>query len=301
MINEDPIIVLGCAAADISEPRPILDLPSFAALDRKRHDRLAARPSSSSTASGCTPRSWRPWVDLFTQAGYDPIAPGWPGEPATVEEARPHPEPVANTSIDDVVEHYARSSTPSRRPIVIGHSFGGLIAEKLLGQGSVPAAVAIDPAQIKGVLPLPPRPAARGPARPGQPGEPAPRRVPDVEQFRFAFGNALSQDESDALFAMDDPGAGPAAVPGGGRELLPPLAGQGRHRQRGPRPAAAHLGCRGPHRARTCHQVHPEAVPALVRRHRAHAVPRPRPLPDHRQRVVRGRRSRPVRLRAHGA
>src|SRR5476651_1365976 len=100
--------------------------------------------------------SWEPWQDLFRDAGYDPIAPGWPQEPDTVAEARANPEHVANIGIDDAVGHYAGIIDAIGTPaVIIGHSFGGLIAEKLLGQDLAAAAVAIDPAQIKGVLPLP--------------------------------------------------------------------------------------------------------------------------------------------------
>ena len=106
--------------------------------------------------SGCTPRSWDPWLELFREAGYDPIAPGWPNESATVREAREHPEAVAEP------EHRRRRRALRRDhrtlpapPVILGHSFGGLFTEKLLGQGIGAAGVAIDPAQIKGVLPLP--------------------------------------------------------------------------------------------------------------------------------------------------
>lgn len=145
--------------------------------------------------------SWRPWIDLFREEGYAPSAPGWPGDPDTVEEARQNPESVAGYGIDEVVEHYAAliAALPVR-PIVIGHSFGGMIAQKLLGQDRVAAAVAIDAAQIKGVLPLPLSalratfPVFKNPANK--------RRSVSLsaEQFRFAFGNAISEEESTALY-----------------------------------------------------------------------------------------------------
>ncbi|WP_460492719.1 alpha/beta fold hydrolase [Dactylosporangium cerinum] len=76
---------------------------------------------------------------------------GLAGEPGTVAEAREHPEAVADHGIDDVVAHYAKviAALPAK-PILIGHSFGGMIAQKLLGQDLAAAAVAIDAAQIKG-------------------------------------------------------------------------------------------------------------------------------------------------------
>lgn len=145
--------------------------------------------------------SWSPWIDLFRDAGYEPIAPGWPNEPPTVAEAREHPELVANVGIDDVAAHMVQIIDGlEAAPVIVGHSFGGLIAEKLLGEGYGSAAVAIDPAQIKGVLPLP-----LAQLRAGLPalGNPANRHKAvslTSKEFRFGFGNALSQEESDTLF-----------------------------------------------------------------------------------------------------
>jgi alpha-beta hydrolase superfamily lysophospholipase len=146
--------------------------------------------------------SWAPWLEHFRAAGYDPVAPGWPGEPDTVAEARQHPELVANASIDDIAAHYTKIiDSLDAGPVLIGHSFGGLIAEKLLGQGIGAAGVAIDPAQIKGVLPLP---LAQLRAALPALGNPANLRRPvslTEEEFRFGFGNALSEEESAELYS----------------------------------------------------------------------------------------------------
>jgi pimeloyl-ACP methyl ester carboxylesterase len=101
--------------------------------------------------------SWDPWVDFFKEAGYVPSAPGWPGDGDTVADTRDNPERVAGVGIEDVVEYYTGiiHSLPAK-PVVIGHSFGGLIVQRLLGQDLAAAAVAIDPAPIQGVLYLPP-------------------------------------------------------------------------------------------------------------------------------------------------
>jgi pimeloyl-ACP methyl ester carboxylesterase len=145
--------------------------------------------------------SWHPWLDLFRDAGYDPIAPGWPGEPATVEEAREQPERVANIGIDDAVDHFAKIIAGlGANPVIIGHSFGGLIAEKLLGEGIGAAAVAIDPAQIKGVLPLPLAQLRAGLPALGNPANLHRSVSLTQKEFRFGFGNALTEDESNALF-----------------------------------------------------------------------------------------------------
>ncbi len=145
--------------------------------------------------------SWAPWAELFQAAGYAPLTPGWPGTGDTVEETRQKPDQVAGKGIDDIVSHYAqiirRLETP---PIVIGHSFGGLIAQRLLGEDLAAAAVAIDPAPIKGVIYLPPSAlrvasiALRNPANRN-------RAVAlTEEQFRYGFGNALPARESAELY-----------------------------------------------------------------------------------------------------
>lgn len=145
--------------------------------------------------------SWQPWIDLFREAGYDPIAPGWPGEPATVAEARERPDEVADRGIDDVTAHFAEIiSGLSAPPVLIGHSFGGLITEKLLGQGIGAAGVAIDPAQIKGVLPLPLAQLRSGLPALGNPANLHRSVTLTEKEFRYGFGNALTEEESSELF-----------------------------------------------------------------------------------------------------
>ncbi len=145
--------------------------------------------------------SWDAWVEKFNAAGYEPSAPGWPGDSDTVEETRRQAERVAGYGIDAVVDHYAELiGSLETKPIAIGHSFGGLIVQRLLGQNLAAAAVAIDPAPIKGVLSLPPSAlkvasiALRNPANK--------KRAVSLthDQFRYGFGNQLSAEESEALF-----------------------------------------------------------------------------------------------------
>jgi pimeloyl-ACP methyl ester carboxylesterase len=145
--------------------------------------------------------SWGPWTDLFTEAGYDPVAPGWPHEPATVAEARQAPELVANTSIEEATDHFRKVIDGlETSPVVIGHSFGGLITEKLLGEGYGAAGVAIDPAQIKGVLPLPFAQLRAGLPALGNPANLHRSVSLTAKEFRFGFGNALPEAESDELY-----------------------------------------------------------------------------------------------------
>jgi pimeloyl-ACP methyl ester carboxylesterase len=145
--------------------------------------------------------SWNRWLELYRAAGYEPVAPGWPGEPPTVAEARAKPELVADMSIDDAIAHYAEIiNSLDVKPIVIGHSFGGLLAEKLLGQDLAVAAVAIDPAQIKGVLPLPLAQLRAALPALGNPANLHKAVSLTAKEFRFGFGNELTEQESDALF-----------------------------------------------------------------------------------------------------
>jgi len=145
--------------------------------------------------------SWAPWQDLFAESGYEPVAPGWPGDADTVEATREDPDSVANHGIDDVTEHYGKIidglGTP---PILIGHSFGGLIAEKLLGMDRGAAAIAIDAAQIKGVLQLP-LSQLRGTLSVVANSTNKNKAVSlTAKEFRYSFGNALSEEESNSLF-----------------------------------------------------------------------------------------------------
>jgi len=154
--------------------------------------------------------SWQPWIDLFAEHGFAPIAPGWPGEPASVEEARANPESVAGYGIEEVTRHYAEIIDGlDSKPILVGHSFGGMIAEKLLGENRGIAGVAIDAAQIKGVLPLP-LSSLRATLPVFKNFANEKRAVAlTADQFRYSFGNALEPAESDALFeawAIPSPG-----------------------------------------------------------------------------------------------
>jgi pimeloyl-ACP methyl ester carboxylesterase len=154
--------------------------------------------------------SWDPWVDLFREAGYAPSAPGWPGDGPTIEETRSHPERVAGHGIGDIVEHYAKHIKElGTKPIVIGHSFGGLIVQRLLGDDLAAGAVAIDPAPPKGVLFLPPSALRVASIVLRNPSNRKRAIALNAKQFRYGFGNALSEAESNELYerwAIPSPG-----------------------------------------------------------------------------------------------
>src|SRR5918999_2370561 len=82
------------------------------------------------------PSSWANWADFFKQAGYAPLTPDWPDDPETVEGARAEPEVLANKTLKQVADHTTDViSGLDRKPAIIGHSTGGLLAEMLAGQG----------------------------------------------------------------------------------------------------------------------------------------------------------------------
>jgi pimeloyl-ACP methyl ester carboxylesterase len=147
------------------------------------------------------PSSWDRWATLFEEAGYTALTPGWPDDPETVGEANAHPEVFAGKTVGQVADHFEEVvSELDKPPIVIGHSFGGLLVQILAGRGLAAAAVAIDPAPFRGVLPLPI--SALRSARPVL-GNPANRHraVPlTYDQFRYGFANAVSEDEAKELY-----------------------------------------------------------------------------------------------------
>jgi pimeloyl-ACP methyl ester carboxylesterase len=154
--------------------------------------------------------SWAPWAERFRDAGYVPASPGWPGDLASADETRKQPQAVAGYGINAVVEHYAKAIDGlNTKPIVIGHSFGGLIAQRLLGEGRAAAAVGIDAAPIKGVLFLPPSALRVASAALRNPLNRSRAVSLTRGQFRYGFGNVISAQESDELYerwAIPSPG-----------------------------------------------------------------------------------------------
>jgi pimeloyl-ACP methyl ester carboxylesterase len=156
------------------------------------------------------PSSWDSWVEVFEEAGYTALTPGWPDDPETVEEAKAQPEVFAGKSVGDVADYIeAILEKLDRKPAVIGHSFGGLLTEILAGRGRAKVSVAISPAPFRGVLPLPisalrsASPVLKNPKNKH-------RAIPlTYEQFRYGFANAVDEDEARKLYeAYSVPGSG---------------------------------------------------------------------------------------------
>jgi non-heme chloroperoxidase len=147
------------------------------------------------------PSSWDRWAALFEEAGFTALTPGWPDDPETVEEANAHPEVFARKTIGQVADHFDEIiSGLDKKPVVIGHSFGGLLTQILAGRGAAAVSVAIDPAPFQGVLPLPfsslksAFPVLGNPANRN-------RAVPlTYDQFRYGFANAVDDREAQALY-----------------------------------------------------------------------------------------------------
>jgi pimeloyl-ACP methyl ester carboxylesterase len=158
--------------------------------------------------------SWERWAELFEASGFVALTPGWPDDPESVAEAKAHPELLAGKRINDIAAHHEDVVRRLRvRPAIIGHSFGGLLAQILAGRGLSAATVAIDPAPFRGVLPLPLSaiksawPALKNPAN-------WRRAVPlTYAEFRFGFANAVPEDEAMELYEK-------YAVPGSGAPLF---------------------------------------------------------------------------------
>ncbi len=158
--------------------------------------------------------AWAPWAELYREAGYEPLTPGWPGDGPSVEATRHGASAVAGHGLADIAEHYTKIIVDlPQRPVVVGHSFGGLIAQQLLTSGLATHAVAIDPGPPKGVtkVPLSQIRAALPVLRAKSNRDSAVSLT--ERQFRYSFANALSKAEAHELF-------GRWTIPGPGKPLF---------------------------------------------------------------------------------
>jgi pimeloyl-ACP methyl ester carboxylesterase len=160
------------------------------------------------------PSSWDRWAAVYEDAGYTALTPSWPDDPDTVEEANANPEVFAGKTVGQVADHFTDViGRLDKKPAVIGHSFGGLLAQMLAGRGLSAATVAVDAASFRGVLALPisalksASPVLKNPANHH-------RAVPlTFEQFRYGFANAVSEGEAKELYET-------FAVPASGTPLF---------------------------------------------------------------------------------
>jgi non-heme chloroperoxidase len=154
--------------------------------------------------------SWDPWRALFESAGYSTVAPDWPDDPSTVEEGRRRPELFAGKSVQGITDHVAQVIKGLKtKPAIVGHSFGGLIIQKLAGQGLASVSVPIDPGPFRGVLPLPFSSLKAVSAVLRNPANRKRSVMLTYEQFRYSFVNAVDEVEAKRLYdAFPVPGSG---------------------------------------------------------------------------------------------
>jgi pimeloyl-ACP methyl ester carboxylesterase len=147
------------------------------------------------------PSSWDRWAALFEEAGYAPVTPVWPDDPETVEQARANPDVFAKKTLAQIRDHTAEViGQLTKKPAVMGHSTGGLLAQIIAGRGLSAATVGIDPGPFRGVLPLPvsalrsAMPVLANPLNRG-------RAVTlTLDQFKYGWANALSDEEAKQLY-----------------------------------------------------------------------------------------------------
>lgn len=156
------------------------------------------------------PRSWEGWKERFEGRGRKVLAPAWPRMEGEVEDIRRDPSALNGLGVTEIVDHYAEIiGGLDRPPLIMGHSFGGLVTILLLDRGLGAAGVAISPAQVKGLLRLPPAqlrvvlPVLSNPANKNRTVELTPK------QFHFAFTNTMAAGEArDAYDRYQIPGPG---------------------------------------------------------------------------------------------
>jgi pimeloyl-ACP methyl ester carboxylesterase len=176
-------------------------------ISEREHQEIEAANASGNTpvvfihGLWVLPSSWANWADFFKKAGYAPLTPDWPDDPATVEDARANPRVLAKKPLKQIADHTIEViKCLDKKPVVMGHSTGGLVAQMLAGRGFSAATVAIDPGVFRGVLPLPPavlkssgpfliNPLTRGRAI-----------TLTRKQFKYGWANALDEHEAKELY-----------------------------------------------------------------------------------------------------
>jgi non-heme chloroperoxidase len=206
-----------------------MSLSRMASISERENREIAAANASGKTpvvfihGLWLLPSSWANWADFFKQAGYAPLTPDWPDDPATIVEARAEPEVVAKKTLEQIADHTTEIiDALDHKPVVMGHSTGGLLAQMLAGRGLSAATVAIDPGVFRGVLPLP-APVLKGvgpflvnPLNRGR------AITLTFAQFKYSWANALDEKEAKELYeAFHVAGSGIALAQMGNANLNP--------------------------------------------------------------------------------
>ncbi len=145
--------------------------------------------------------SWNNWIEFFKGHDYAASAASWPGDGPTTEATRQNPTALAGYGVTEIADHIAEQIKASgQKPLLIGHSFGGLLVQNLLGRDLGAAAIAIDPAPIKGVSELPTSALKSAFPALGNPFNLNKAVALTEPQFRFGFTNAVSEQEAHELY-----------------------------------------------------------------------------------------------------
>jgi non-heme chloroperoxidase len=203
--------------------------PVMASMSERENQEIKGANASGSTpvvfihGLWLLPGSWASWADFFKQAGYAPLTPDWPDDPETVEQARANPDVLAGKTVKQVADHTTEIiHALDRKPVIMGHSTGGLLAQMLAGRGLSAATVAIDPGVFRGVLPLP-APVLKGvgpflvnPLTRGR------AITLTFGQFQYSWANALDENEAKELYErFHVAGSGIALVQMGNANINP--------------------------------------------------------------------------------
>ncbi|MEU9044894.1 MULTISPECIES: alpha/beta fold hydrolase [unclassified Kitasatospora] len=152
---------------------------------------------------------WEAWAQRFTARGFTVVAPGWPGELPTADEARRRPDRLPDLGLAALTEHFTGVvGSFDSPPVLIGHSVGGLIVQRLLAAGLGRAAVAIASAPINGVplpgplaaLGMPPCAGSAEPSTESPAGRPEAQLALSGGQFRQLFANTSDEREAAELY-----------------------------------------------------------------------------------------------------
>jgi pimeloyl-ACP methyl ester carboxylesterase len=145
--------------------------------------------------------SWENFSDYFAHRGFDVSAPEWPRKQGDVEELREATDEIEGLGLTEIVDHYEEQiNALDEPPVLVGHSFGGLIVELLLDRGLGRAGVAMSPAPPKGILVLP-----FSSLKAAAPALAHPSRwhgiVPlTLEEFTYGFVNTFSSEDAKAAY-----------------------------------------------------------------------------------------------------
>ncbi|WP_183095040.1 alpha/beta fold hydrolase [Nocardioides stalactiti] len=145
--------------------------------------------------------SWAAWRERFEAEGYATVAVDWPRDAASYDAAHADADSLAGTSVADVADHVAEVIAGlDRKPVVVGHSFGGLLVQIIAGRGIAAGTITIDPAPSRGVLPLPYSSLKAAFPVLGNPLNYGRTVTLTFDQFRYGFANAVSEEEAQELY-----------------------------------------------------------------------------------------------------